>query len=82
MLTLEAVFTAVLARPWYHETLDRRGVLAMTLLTLGGMALVLDRTQAGASQVTGLLAVMAATAAWGVDNTLSRGVAARDPGHA
>ncbi len=38
-------------------------MLAMTLLTLGGMALVLDRAQAGASQVTGLLAVMAATAA-------------------
>ncbi len=80
MLTLEAVFTAVLARLWYHETLDRRVTLAMTLLTLGGMALVLDRAQAGASQVTGLLAVITATAAWGVDNTLSRGVAERDPG--
>lgn len=80
MLTLEAVFTAVLARLWYHETLDRRVTVAMALLTLGGMALVLDRAQAGASQVTGLLAVMAATAAWGVDNTLSRGVAERDPG--
>jgi drug/metabolite transporter (DMT)-like permease len=43
MLTLEAVFTAVLARLWYHETLDRRVAVAMTLLTLGGMALVLDR---------------------------------------
>ncbi len=80
MLTLEAVFTAVLARLWYHETLDRRVALAMTLLTLGGMALVLDRTQAGESQTLGLLAVMVATAAWGVDNTLSRAVAERDPG--
>jgi drug/metabolite transporter (DMT)-like permease len=80
MLTLEAVFTAVLARLWYHETLDRRVMLAMALLTLGGMALVLDRAQAGMSQVTGLLAVMVATAAWGVDNTLSRAVADRDPG--
>ncbi len=80
MLTLEAVFTAVLARLWYHETLDRRVALAMTLLTLGGMALVLDSAQTGVSQVTGLLAVMAATAAWGVDNTLSRAVAERDPG--
>ena len=39
MLTLEAVFTAVLARLWYHETLDRRVTLAMALLTLGGMLL-------------------------------------------
>ena len=80
MLTLEAVFTAVLARLWYHETLDRRVTLAMALLTLGGMALVLDSAQAGSSQVLGLLAVMVATSAWGVDNTLSRAVADRDPG--
>jgi drug/metabolite transporter (DMT)-like permease len=80
MLTLEAVFTAVLAWLWYHETLDRRVILAMALLTLGGAALVLDRTDAGSSQVLGLLVVMVATAAWGVDNTLSRALADRDPG--
>lgn len=80
MLTLEAVFTALLARLWYHESLDRRVVLAMSLLTLGGMLLVLDRAGAGASQLRGLLAVTVATLAWGVDNTLSRAVAERDPG--
>ena len=80
MLTLEAVFTAVLARLWYHETLDRRVVLALTLLTLGGMTLVLDRAEAGTGPMLGLVAVMGATAAWGVDNTLSRALAARDPG--
>lgn len=80
MLTLEAVFTAALARLWYHETLDRRVLLAMGLLTLGGMALVLDRAESGGTPLLGLLAVMLATAAWGVDNTLSRAVAGRDPG--
>jgi len=80
MLTLEAVFTAVLARIWYHETLDRRVLLAMTLLTLGGMALILDRAEFGVAPLLGLLAVMLATIAWGVDNALSRGVADRDPG--
>ncbi len=83
MLTLEAVFTAVLARLWYHETLDRRVILAMILLTVGGMVLVIDRASVGpggTSQMLGLLAVLAATAAWGVDNTLSRTVADRDPG--
>lgn len=80
MLTLEAVFTAVLARLWYHETLDRRVTAAMLLLTLGGMVLVVDRAERGAGQLLGLLVVMAATAAWGVDNTLSRAVADRDPG--
>lgn len=83
MLTLEAVFTAALARLGYHEALDRRVMLALLLLTLGGMALVLDRAgdgSGGAGQMLGLLAVMAATAAWGVDNTLSRALAERDPG--
>ena len=83
MLTLEAVFTAVLARLWYHGTLDRRAVLAMILLTLGGMVLIGDRANigpGGTNQMLGLLAVMVATAAWGVDNTSSRTVAGRDPG--
>jgi drug/metabolite transporter (DMT)-like permease len=80
MLTLEAVFTAVLARLWYRESLDRRVVLAMALLTLGGMALVLGRAESGTTPTLGLLAVILATAAWGVDNTLSRAVAERDPG--
>jgi drug/metabolite transporter (DMT)-like permease len=80
MLTLEAVFTALLAWLWYHETLDRRVILALALLTLGGAALVLDRTDAGSTQVIGLMVVLVATAAWGVDNTLSRGLADRDPG--
>src|SRR5690349_18055752 len=52
----------------------------MVLLTLGGAALVLDRADAGSSQVIGLIVVMVATAAWGVDNTVSRRLAVRDPG--
>lgn len=80
MLTLEAVFTAVLARLWYHETLDRRVLAAMALLTLGGMALLVNPSRAGSGHAIGLVAVLAATAAWGVDNALSRAVAERDPG--
>jgi len=34
----------------------------------------------GGAQLLGLLAVLAATAAWGLDNTLSRALAERDPG--
>lgn len=80
MLTLEAVFTAVLAWRWYHETLDRRVATAMLLLLAGGAVLVVEQGLAGRVQLLGLLAVLLATAAWGVDNTLSRGVAERDPG--
>lgn len=79
MLTLEALFTAVLAWRLYGETMDRRVWAAMLLLLIGGLTLVLDRGQGGETQLLGLLAVLLATAAWGVDNTLSRGVAERDP---
>ncbi|RZJ15902.1 MAG: DMT family transporter [Haliea sp.] len=80
MLTLEAVFTAILAWRWYGETLDRRVIAAVALMLLGGVVLVLEQGLAGQVQLLGLLAVTLATIAWGVDNTLSRGVADRDPG--
>ena len=81
MLALEAVFTALLARAMYAEQLDRRVMLAMGLIAAGGVVLILDQGQTAASaSLPGLLAVLGATAAWGLDNTLSRGVAERDPG--
>jgi drug/metabolite transporter (DMT)-like permease len=83
MLTLEALFTAVLAWRLYRETMDGRVWTAMALLLAGGMVLVLDqglRSDSGGAQLWGLLAVLLATAAWGVDNTLSRALADRDPG--
>ena len=80
MLTLEALFTAVLAWKLYHETMDRRVWLALILLMVGGVVLILDQGQQGNAQWLGLVAVLVATVAWGIDNTLSRGVADRDPG--
>nr|WP_315239549.1 EamA family transporter [uncultured Albidiferax sp.] len=80
MLTLEALFTAVLAWRLYGETMDKRVAVAMLFLLAGGVALVLEQGALGGVQLLGMMAVLAATAAWGVDNTLSRGVADRDPG--
>jgi drug/metabolite transporter (DMT)-like permease len=83
MLTLEALFTALLAWRLYRETMDGRVWTAMALLLAGGVVLVLDqglRSESGGAQPWGLLAVLLATAAWGVDNTLSRALAERDPG--
>lgn len=80
MLTLEALFTAVLAWRLYGETMDRRVWAAMLLLLAGGVLIILDQGLAASGQWLGLLAVLAATAAWGTDNTLSRALAERDPG--
>ena len=81
MLALEAVFTVGLAHLLYREQLDRRVVMAIALITLGGAVLVLDRAGDGGdiTQMLGLLAVLGATLAWGIDNTLSRGLADADP---
>ena len=43
MLTLEALFTALLARTLYHEVMDRRVWLAMLLLLAGGGVLEIGR---------------------------------------
>jgi drug/metabolite transporter (DMT)-like permease len=80
MLALEALFTALLAWRMYHETMDRRVWTAMFLLLAGGILLVLDQARDGGARLWGLLAVLLATAAWGLDNTLSRALAERDPG--
>jgi drug/metabolite transporter (DMT)-like permease len=80
MLALEALFTAGLARLLYHESLGRRAAVAMALLLAGGVTLLIDQGRSGGVQLGGLLAVLLATAAWGLDNTLSRVLAERDPG--
>ena len=80
MLTLEALFTAVLAWRLYRETMGRRVWVAMVLLLAGGILLVLDQARDGGARLWGLLGVLVATAAWGLDNTLSRPLAERDPG--
>ena len=80
MLALEALFTALLAGVFYREVMGRRVWTALALLLAGGVVLVIDRGRSGEpAQVLGLLAVLAATAAWGLDNTLSRALAERDP---
>ena len=80
LLTLEAVFTVLLARAFYGEQMDRRVVTALILLTSGGAMLVLDQAHAsGGMRALGALAVLGATAAWGLDNSLSRALSARDP---
>ena len=77
MLTLEALFTAVLAWRLYHETMDRRVWTAMALLLAGGTVLVLDQGRSAYS--FGVVAV-----AWltppGVDTDLSRTPNAPGPG--
>jgi drug/metabolite transporter (DMT)-like permease len=79
LLNLEAVFTVLLAWLLYREPVGRRVAVALVLMALGGVALGLDAAQATTWNVLGALAIAGATAAWALDNALSRGLAEQDP---
>lgn len=78
LLTLEGVFTALLAWFAFGENFDRRIALGMALIVLG--ALVLNWH--GEVQLAGLigpLAIAGACLAWALDNNLTRAVSLSDP---
>lgn len=78
VLNLEAIFTLILAALVYREPLGARAITAAVVMLGGGTLLVTQTGDLGTAGV-GLLAVAAATAAWGVDNTLSRPLAEAEP---
>jgi drug/metabolite transporter (DMT)-like permease len=79
LLNLEAVFTVLLARAFFHEPIGRRVAIAVACIAAGGAALTLGSAASGGFGILGLLAVAGATAAWATDNTLTRPLAERDP---
>jgi drug/metabolite transporter (DMT)-like permease len=79
LLNLEAVFTVLLARMFFHEPIGRRVAMAVACMVAAGAALTFDSTTSGSLGLFGVLAVAGATAAWALDNTLTRPLAERDP---
>ena len=76
LLTLEGVFTALLAWFVFKENFDRGIVIGMALTVAGSAVLVLDLENAGVTG--GLVLVVVACAAWALDNNLTRKVSASD----
>ena len=85
LLNFEAVFTVLLAAALYREPLGGRVTLAIVLMVLAGATLAVDGALGapGASgsrgSAAGALAVVGATLAWALDNTLTRPLADHDP---
>ncbi|MBA3459195.1 MAG: EamA family transporter [Deltaproteobacteria bacterium] len=79
LLNLEAVFTVLLARAFFHEPIGRRVAIAVVCMAAGGAALTLDSSASGSFGLFGVLAVAGATVAWAFDNTWTRPLAERDP---
>lgn len=77
LLNLESVLTAVLAWMVFRENTDRRIVLGMVLIVIGGAVLAWP---AGGTLAIGLgpWALASACLAWAIDNNLTRKVSASD----
>lgn len=78
MLNLESVLTAVLAWVVFKENADRRIVIGMIAIVLGGIVLSWPQETATADDWIGPLAVAFACLCWAIDNNLTRKVSASD----
>ena len=79
MLNLEAVFTVALAALIYREPIGRRVIVACSLMLVAGGVLAFRTQGASTSSAVGLVALAAATLAWGLDNTLTRPLSDFEP---
>lgn len=77
MLNLESVLTALIAWFVFRENADRRIVLGMIAIVLGGVVLSWSRSETTQDWL-GPLAVAFACLCWGIDNNLTRKVSASD----
>lgn len=77
LLNFEGVFTVLLAWRCHREPIGRRVVLAVALICAGGACLVVG--SANSRFGWGAVAVVFATFAWALDNTLTRPLADLDP---
>ncbi|MGY3017176.1 drug/metabolite transporter (DMT)-like permease [Pseudomonas sp. TE6283] len=78
MLNLESVLTAVLAWVVFKENADRRIVIGMVAIVLGGIVLSWPQETTTAHGWIGPLAVAFACLCWAIDNNLTRKVSASD----
>ena len=80
MLNLESVLTAVIAWVVFKENADKRIVLGMLAIVLGGVVLTFQPdTKESGSSLLGLSAIALACTCWAIDNNLTRKVSASDP---
>jgi drug/metabolite transporter (DMT)-like permease len=80
LLNLESVLTAVIAWVVFRENVDRRILLGMLAIVLGGALLSWNPTSSGRLS-WGALGIAGACLCWAIDNNLTRAVSGGDPVH-
>lgn len=78
LLTLEGVFTALLAWFVFRENFDRRIALGMLAIVAGALALNWAPVEAGIDP-WGATAIALACLAWAIDNNVTRKISLADP---
>ena len=78
LLNLESVLTALLAWLVFRENVDRRIVLGMGAIVLGGV-LLSWAPQTGGAVSWGVIGIAGACLCWAIDNNLTRAVSSGDP---
>ena len=78
LLNLEAVLTAVIAWVVFREGADKRIVLGMVAIVLGGIALSWQTNANSSSNWNGPALISLACLCWAIDNNLTRKVSATD----
>ncbi|MEO6598760.1 MAG: DMT family transporter [Polyangiaceae bacterium] len=79
LLNFEAAFTVLLAWSVYREPIGRRVALALVAMSAGGVLLAASGGRLIPGFGIGALAIVLATLAWALDNTLSRPLAELSP---
>ncbi len=73
------MFTALLARAIYRESMGRRVVVALSLMVVAASFLTISAAATVRWSALGALAVGGASLAWALDNVLTRPLAESDP---
>ncbi|WP_165078058.1 DMT family transporter, partial [Methanogenium sp. MK-MG] len=78
LLNFEPVATTILAVAFFHEAVDKRIVIALSLITVSCVILSYDPSAAWGFSIAALGILLTCTC-WSLDNNISRNVAAKDP---
>jgi drug/metabolite transporter (DMT)-like permease len=78
LLNFEVVATTLIAVLAFRESVGKKVVLAISLITLASILLSVDPTS-GWGFSLGALGILAACVLWGIDNNFTRNISAKDP---
>ena len=78
LLNFEGVGTTLIALFFFRESISRRALTAILVITLAGIFLSTN-FQSGFGFSLGALGVILACVLWGVDNNFTRNISAKDP---